>query len=177
MTDAPTELDRLISRFLDDECSSRDRAELYRQTAREPRAAALLDQQIALDREINRAMRAAMGRPQIRTRRLSNWTKAWRAGGFAVAASLAGLAWVGPGSNSGPSRHTASAAASRSWFSSRTPAVDCVVPASPAFALPAVQLREQDSEWILVPGDRPGEVLIVEVRRTQSQTLPVRQDF
>ena len=56
------ELERLISRFLDDECSADERRVLHRTLRDDPAAAALYEEYTALDREIGHAMRSALGR-------------------------------------------------------------------------------------------------------------------
>ena len=44
---------------------------------------------------------------------------------------------------------------------------------------PAEQARIQynDREWIIVPGEEPGQFLVIEVNRVRHRSVPVYQDF
>lgn len=64
-----------------------------------------------------------------------------------------------------------------SWFSPPPVAQDSFTADTSPFERPRVRIDESDSEWIVVPSDEPGEYLIIQVKRTNSRTVKIQQDF
>ena len=179
MNDLPDNIERLISRYLDDEADAGERRQLTTLVRRDPQAAALFDEQAALDREISIALRKALRRPLARPRRLRVWPRVFRTVGVAAAACLAAVFWTQPQGAPPAPDGTAhgSFGVGRSWFAPPPASVDTLVDTPDVFERPGVHLRAADRNWIVVPGDAPGEFLIVEVKRVRTRTVHVQQDF
>jgi hypothetical protein len=95
---------------------------------------------------------------------------------LAIAAALMAAVWR-PGVAPTPETHNAgSAPAGRSWFSP-PPSGGDVFGASSAFERPRIRLDDADRDWVLVPGEHPGELLVVEIKRIKSRTIPLHGDF
>ncbi|RMF78828.1 MAG: hypothetical protein D6744_09695, partial [Planctomycetota bacterium] len=126
MSDADDHLERLISRFLDDEADSRQRREMKTLMRRDPQAAALFDELAAIDREASLAMRRALGRASSTPRRRSARARIVRVAGLAAAACLAAMFWT-PTHSAAPQRDGGASQASfgvgRSWFAPPPPTV------------------------------------------------------
>lgn len=186
MNDSTREIERLISRFLDDEASGAERRELRAALRRDPAAEALFEETSALDRELGRAMRRALRRPVVLHPVRRSWSSLGRAGAVAAAACLAVVVWwqapqrtISGGPNSGQTQLAGS-----SWFAA--PAAPQPAPGDagdslavlPAGAgVPHERVRSAQRDWILIPSDRPGEVLVIEVQRTQTRLKAAGRDF
>ena len=129
MSDPTHGLERLISRYLDDECTRLERRELNAKLRRDPQAAALFEEHAALDREVKHALRAALRHTPERRRPLP---------------PTAGDAFV-----ENPER----------------------------FKRPVNWVGKPEAKWIIVPSDRPGEYLVIEVNRVLTRYIHVQQDF
>lgn len=171
------DLERLISRFLDDEASAAERAALRKLARSDTSAEALFEEHAALDREIRAALRRGLGRPLHARRAQPVWRSVGRAAALGLAACLAAFMWLGP-TELRPARpqnpHDRLNAAS--WFGGnsinapRTAGGDeWIADAPPARAdVPA-------RRWIVVPSGRDGELLVIEVPPPRT---PLRQrDF
>lgn len=169
-------LERLISRFLDGEARPEERRALNQTLARDPAARALFDETQALDREATVAMRQALGRSRllIAPRRVSGWAGGL---GLAAAAAIAALfIWQPGGGLSGDARNTSTAGPS--WgFAPAPPPGDSVAPAIEGYHRPQVKLRDTQRDWLVVPGERPGEFLIIEVNHVRTQGVRIHQDY
>lgn len=174
MSQPQDRLEHLITRSLDGEISPAERRELRALLRRDPVAEALFDETTSLDREIGRALRWAGGRNVA----IPWWSRALRAGGLGAAASIAALFWFSPQASHtdpeepvfAPPRQQAGA-----WFAPppRNGNADAFVPVQP----PTPAASATGGEWIVVPGARPGEYMIVEVRRAGGPARPTRPDF
>jgi len=168
-------LERLISRYLDEECDGIERRELQGLLRRDPQADALFEESRALDREVSRALRAALGRSHVRRRRLPFWTRLGRVGMVAAAACLALLLWVSPGGRQ--RNRTADAGGSRgSWFAP-PPVWGDTLEEREDFERPQVWLDDSERQWIVVPSDAPGEYMVVEIKRVKTRTIRIQKDF
>jgi hypothetical protein len=185
VNDPTRELERLISRFLDDEASGAERRELRAILRRDPAAEALFEETAALDRELGRALRRALRRQIVLHPARRPWAALGRAAAVAAAACLAVVVWWQaplrqPPSVSGfdPPRYVGS-----SWFAPPAPQAapaelgDSMTVLPAAAAVPHQRVRSARRDWILIPGDRPGEVLVIEVQRTQTRLKASGRDF
>lgn len=169
-------LERLISRFLDEEATGAERRELQATLRRDAQAEQLFEETAAFDRELGRAMRAAVGRTfSLGGRR--------RWGGFlgrlvvgAVAAGLALTIWPTLPGNSHLNRDGATRAGAMngdSWFAAPG---DTMGQVPVTFERPDLETNVEKS-YLLVPGKNPNEVLVIEVQRVKSRPRTGRGDF
>ena len=175
------ELDRLITRFLDEEADTIERRKLSALERTDPEIAALVEEYVTIDREVAGAMRHALGRGFMLPRRRSAWVYVRQLTGLAAAAALTLFVWIGmprhPANANGPAQ-----AGSASWFQ---PAAhpqqelphDEFRPDAQWFDRPHEAVRDRAREWIIVPGERPGEYMIVEVNRVQTRAVTIQRDF
>lgn len=177
MNEAQDKLERLITRELDGEIDAAGRREL-RRLLRDPAAAALYDDTAALDREIGAGLRQALGRPAVRVR-LTSWHRIGRTALMAAAAGLAAILWYrpappagGPGAGGKPQQ-----AGMASWFVPSMPPGDAVEPLSTAYVRPELRVRGTEREWILIPGDQPGSIMVIEVDRVRTRAIAVHRDY
>lgn len=168
------QLERLISRFLDDEATVGERRELNARVDADPAARLLFDESVDLDREAGRALRTAMNRPLHVRVGSPAWVRTWGAVALAAAAGLAlmlGISvpgWQGRAGNGG---------ANQAGFF-HNPSWSDVMKADPArFDRPRVQYRGRQRELILIPSDRPGEFMVIELNRIRIRTTGIQQDF
>ena len=186
MNDSTNEIERLISRFLDDEASGAERRELRAALKRDPEADALFEETSALDRELGRTMRRARRRQVVLHPVRRSWGSLGRAGAVAAAACLAIVAWwqAPLRTNTGGPSSGQTQLAGSSWFTApATPlpalgdAGDSLAVLPAAAGVPHERLQSAQRDWILIPSDRPGEVLVIEVQRTQSRLKTAGRDF
>lgn len=180
MTDGGHErLDHLISRFLDHEASGAERRELNATLNRDPAAREHYEQTAALDREMSRAMRAALGRT-LALRPVAPGRFAWtRLIGVAAAAALAALLVLQKNALPGSTARDSTAvqrAGAWGFLPSEAPG-DTFAPVSPGYALPHVQFRDTQCNWLLVPAERPGQFLVIEVQRVKTRALGIHTDY
>lgn len=183
MNEPTHELERLISRFLDAEASAAERRELRTTLKRDPAAEALFEETAALDRELGRAMRRALRRQIVLHPVRRSWASLGRAGAVAAAACLAvAIWWQAPQRPiSGTANPGQTQLAGSSWFapSAALPAEagDSLTAMPAAAGVPHQRVRTAQRDWILIPSDRPGEVLVIEVQRTQTRMKAAGRDF
>lgn len=173
----PGELERLITRHLDDACGPDERRRLERLTRRDPRAEAMFEEYAALDREVGAAMRQALGRSAGKRLRGGGggWTRWRRALSVGMAACLAGVLWLAPPERAPTARGPRQAG---SLFAAPPTAHDTLDQrGASVFGRPQIRVDVPDREWILVPGEVPGEYLVVEVNRVRSRTIFLHEDF
>lgn len=165
-------LERLISRYLDGEAHAAERRELRRRLRQDPVAKALFEEQSLLDRQIARAMRQALRRPVMRAGFRSAWVQTLRGAALAAAACLATVA-IGlrepRGTRPTPMHQAAS-------LFLPVPE-DSVRRETPLYARPGLPVQDSEREWILLPGERPEEYLVIEVNRIHTRLLRVHRDF
>ncbi len=176
------QLERLISRFLDGEASPEESRVLNEELRTSPAARVLYEDLAALDREAGQVLRSALGRahraPQQRPRR---WVTAGRIATAAAAACLAFVIWHrsdGEARDTAPPhRATNQAGAMSSWFAPPAETTELVASSQPEYVRPSVRLDNTEREWILVPTERPGEYLMVEIDRTQTELVRIQRDL
>lgn len=179
MSEANEQLERLISRFLDDEATDDEQRRLRQQLRRNPGAQALFEETAAVDREARLALRRALGRPAAPVAR-ERWQ--WiRLGGMAIAACVAAAVWFSApawhtGGGDGPDQAGA-LPGSGSWFAPLPTSGDTVRRDISAYESPHLRVGKMDRKWIVVPGRRRGEYILIEVDRTRAKCIPVRRDF
>lgn len=169
-------LERLVSRYLDGECSVAERRQLQALIRKDADAEAFFEETAALDREIGQAMRAAVVRPPLSPRGHSRWFRIVRVAALSAAACAAWLVFRPNGSL--PRTHQSGDARPKmaSWFSPPPVAGDSLSENS-AVERPEVLLNQANRQWIVVPGERPGEFMIVEVKCVKSRAIPMQGDF
>lgn len=169
-------LERLISRFLDNEATPNQRRTLDDSLARDPGARALFEDITALDREAAAALHSALDRPRLISNpriirlRLSNWLVA------AAAAAACVAAVVLPNVLNAPNRRPTAggpeqARAINSWIAPNAPDAggDRFEPQSTEFLRPHQSVRDAQRDIILVPGRNPGEFMVIEVNRSRER--------
>lgn len=178
MSDPTRDLERLISRCLDDECTANERRELNLRLHRDPGAAALYEEHAALDREVKHALRTALGHRPARPAVLPLWERTARVFVLAAAACLALLFWFAPPREWTAHDTEASAQTGvQSWFASPPTAGDTFVERPQQFDRPVDWVGKPRTKWIVVPSDTPGEFLVIEVNRMVTRSTRVPQDF
>lgn len=176
MSETSDQLERLISRFLDDECSPGERRELNAALRSDPNARALYEETAALDREVGHAMRAALGRTLKPQTTRGVWPRIGRVVALAAAACLVLMVWLAPprtdnGKLAGPVQNGGS------WFASPAPAAGELQVEKPLYDRPALRLRHTQRDWIIIPGKQPNEYLLIEVDRVQTRFKGIQEDF
>lgn len=175
MSDPSHDLEHLISRCLDDECTRHERRELNTRLRRDPEAAALFEEHAAIDREVKHTLRAALRHTPDRRRPLPLWERTARAVVVAAAACLAVMFWLAPPREPGAS--APDQAGAQSWFASPPSAGDTFVESPERFDQPVNWVGKPEAKWIIVPSDQPGEYLVIEVNRVLTRHVHVQQDF
>ena len=175
MIDPSDNLERLVSRYLDGECTPEERKQLKALLRRDSAAEDFFEETAALDREFGRAMRQSLGRPLVVRRRTPLWVRVSRIAGLSAAACLVWLVLRIPTQPSQtPSDRPRPQRAS--WFAPQPTAADTLAE-QPVSERPQVRMDKMDRHWIVVPADTPGEFLVVEVKRVKTRTVPVQEDF
>jgi anti-sigma factor RsiW len=178
MSDPSYELERLISRHLDDECTPQQRHDLNARLRHDPHAVALFEEHAALDREIKRALRRVLDHSPRRHHPSPLWKRAARAVVVAAAACIAAMIWFSPHQNaSSPARQAATQGSS--WFASppTTGAGDTLVEQSDPFGRPRMRTGRPNTDWIVIPSDTPGEFLVIQIDRPAKKTASQQADF
>ena len=178
MTIAPDDnLERLISRFLDHEDTAADRRALNTRVDSDPAARAQLDEHVALDTEVRHALRQAMRR-SYPTRVASGgiWFRIGRSAALAVAACLALMFWLSPGKQTAGPRSSNQPQEASIWAAPNWRNV--MEQQRPPIDRPHVQRRDLQRDWIIIPGRRPGDGLVViEINRVRTRAIAIQQDF
>lgn len=161
------ELETLISRHLDGEASAEQRRELNEVLSRDRTARALYDEYAALDAEAAAVLRRVMGSSNgHRSLRWAPWFVTVVAAAAALVAAIGPRWMTHPGAAPGNGLRTH---AGPGWFmppgespGATANAVDVLVDPT------AVPARRSSRDFILIPGSRPGEILLIEVRRPRA---------
>ena len=177
MSDEISNLERLISRYLDGECSPEQRRELEDRVERDPAAANLLEEYAALDRQFHTALRETILRPAV-PQPLRLWERGARIGILAVAACLAALIWLSPADQS-PHRGTQEATIHphSSWFAVPPGAGDTLVEPAVSPERSANWVAKPQTDWIVIPTEKSDEFLVIQVDSIEARTLREPQDF
>jgi hypothetical protein len=176
LIDPSDNLERLVSRYLDGECSPEERRQLKAMLRKDSAAEDFFEQTAALDREVGRAMRQSLGRTLVIRRRTPLWVRASRIAVLSAAACLAWLVLRTPDTPPISGQNGLTQPRRASWFAPQPVAADTLA-AQPEPERPQVRMDKMDRHWIVVPGDTPGEFLVVEVKRVKTRTVPVQEDF
>jgi hypothetical protein len=173
-------LERLVSRYLDQECTDEERRELQAMLRRDADAASFFDEYADLERETNFALKRALGRAPVRRRVAPSWIRMRRTAALGLAAAVAAFVWYSPSLR--PDLHGTSGkhgpkTRSASWFAPPPAAGDVLVDESARYERPEVRLDKDERNWIVVPGENPGEYMVVEVKRVRTRTIPLQSDF
>lgn len=173
------DLEHLISRYLDDECSPDERRALDERLEREPIARALFDEHSSIDREVKHALRSTLGRTETFKRPLPMWERVARGVIIAAAAALALMFWFTPDKpdNAVPTSQNHAAAHGTSWFADWPGAGDTLVEQPTSFDRPQLRVGQPAKEMIVLPGNAPGEFLVIEVDRVLTRTVHIQRDF
>ncbi len=175
MSPGSAELERLISRYIDGEASPHERRELERRMDGDPELEALYIQTAALDRELGRAMRTALGRAPVRRRDLRvPWVQLI---GLAAAACIGLFFWLNPKDKPAPAGGLAPAPVRASWFAPAQPQADVVQRVNPADVRPQLRLRDTDRDWIIIPGRQRGQFLLIQMDRVRTHAIRLQDDF
>lgn len=177
MSDSRENLERLISRYLDDEATPGDRRELEATLRRDREADALFEEFRALDREAGVALRKALGRPMQRRRPAPLRVRAARFMTLAVAAGLAAMVTLTPRSRDGASVSGNDQPQMASWFAPFPGWGDTLSETPPSFERPQVGIKDTDRDWIVIPSEREGEFLVIEIKRIHTLAIRLQQDF
>ncbi len=190
-------MERLISRYLDDELRSEERVELHRRMREDAVARALFDEMVALDRAAGEALRAAAGRALIRADARAagrtgvafrrRWLRVLPAMATAAAASVAWWS-MAPAINSadrGGQRTLQARAANGigtthadgSWFAPIRQMSEYFSPVSPEHERPQVRINQTQRDLLLIPRGVPGEYYLIEVDLTKTQVVKIQRDF
>jgi len=172
------ELELLVSRYLDDECTDAERARLDRLLRTDPAVEAFFEESLAFDRETNYALRGALGKPLLRRRRMPLRGRTLRAIPVAVAAGI-GLFLLArpPAQHIGDPRDPHAPRAAASWFAPAGELGDSLAGDPSQFNRPQVRLDQADRNWVVIPGAKPGEFFVVEVTQVRSRTIRIQDDF
>jgi hypothetical protein len=172
------ELERLISRYLDDEATPAERRQLLALERFNPQVAALIEEYASLDAEVGRALRRAMERPLLLRVHRTRWARIGQAAALAAAACVAMLVWLIPSRGTAPVNPHAPERAAVPWFdgSPNLPG-DTVQGVNRWDVRPQVRLRNTDRDWLIVPGQRPGEFMVIEVNRVRTRAIAIQNDF
>jgi hypothetical protein len=179
MNSGSPDLERLISRCLDHEATRLEQRRLRTLERSDPRAAALVDDYVTLDRELGRVLRVAMGRAPLLPLRRTVWPRFGQLAALAAAACLAVMVWISPPQRSPRPDGRGPARASASWFapSAAVPHLGDEAELQPVDSRPRVRLRDTNRDWILIPGERPGEYMVIEVERVRTRAIAIHDDF
>lgn len=177
MNPGSNELERLISRYLDDEATWAERRELRVLLDADPHAAALMDEHEALDRELGRAIRQAMGHGHVLPVGRSVWAQFRQFAALAAAACLAVMIWTSPPRQAAQHGEDRPSQTSLSWFAPETAPADVVPAVNVSYERPRERRRHTDRDWIIIPGERPGVFLVIEVNRVRTCAIAIQDDF
>ncbi|MFN0135035.1 MAG: hypothetical protein ACKVS9_02845 [Phycisphaerae bacterium] len=174
----PENVERLVSRFLDDEVSDEERRQLEEFLKRNRGAEPAVDEYFEIERETRTALRKTFGASVASRRRAIRWNWASRIVTGSIAACIVMLSVSRPQPAASVEPGVA-APQSASWFSPLPPMTmgDMLVEPDDAGDRAHIHIDKSDRNWIIVPGDAPGEFLVVEVKQTKRRTIAVHQDY
>lgn len=177
MSDEAHALERLISRYLDGECSPAERRELELRISKDPQTAALFDEYAALDRQFQTVLRETVLRPSTATQPVRLGERLARIGILAVAACLAVLFWFSPPNRVATNGPTEAATRPHSWFAAPPIAGDVLVE-RPAFGnRPVNWLGRPRTDWVVVPTEDPSEFLLIQMKSVETKILRASYDY
>jgi hypothetical protein len=171
-------LEHLFSRCLDNECTPQERQLLERLLRDDAELRALYADYGRLDRLVGDTLRDEAGQARRVIPMRAAWSRVAKALTVAAAAGLAAIAWYQPSRTAPqPGGPRVEQAGFSSWFAPAPAAADVVEPVSPGLERPQVRLQGTQRDWIVIPGDEPGEVLVIEVNRVRTHAMGVHRDF
>lgn len=166
-------LERLISRCLDHEATPHELRLLNERTRREPAARALRDEIATIDRDAGQALRHVMRRTIVVRPAPALWQRIGGALSVAAAACLAIAVWTTPAAR--PADGARGRQASSLFFDS--PWADSAETDRPAMERPHIRSHDTERRWIVVPSDRAGEYMLIEVNRVKTRVVGIHQDY
>ena len=172
------DIELLISRYLDGECSADDRRRLNAVLRDDPEARALYEEYAVIDREAGSALRAEFGGAPPAIIRMPAWQRASRFVAVAAAACLAVYSWFSPPGvekTTGNSREMQ--AGTPSWFSPSPNAGDTFIDSTSFRARQRAESQNPKRRFVVVPSDTPGEFLVIEVDPNPARAIPIQEDF
>lgn len=178
MSPGSEELERLISRHLDGECTPAEAEYLRDLLANDRVARARYHAARELDALARVAMRTALGRPAGVAGAARFRSRGLRGAALAAAAVLAALVWLHPpqGPVSSGDRSVATAAAP-SWFAPAPATPDIIESIPVSYERPALRVQGTQQNWIIVPGRDAGTYLVIEVEQVRTHIIGVHRDF
>lgn len=178
MSPGSDELERLISRHIDGECTPAEAEYLRDLLANDRTVRARYHAARELDAVLRAAMRSALGRPARGTNAIGLQSRWVRTAALAAAAGLAALVWLHPSQRPEPGgRRTAEAAAVSSWFAPAPATPDIIEPMPVTYERPALRVRGTERNWIIVPGRDAGRYLVIQVDHVRTHVISVHRDF
>jgi len=173
------QLERLISRELDGECTRAERRHLRAVLDRQPDLQARYDEMHAIDRAAHYALRKALGRsPQTLRPALPGpgWVRGFL---VAAAAGLAAMVWLPSGQRSirEPAGARPPVEANMAGVRPALPSRDEVAPLPAAYERPELRWRGTQREWLVIPGDRPGLYMLIEMDQVRTHVIGVHRDY
>lgn len=172
-------LERLISRFLDDEATPAEQRQLAAAIRNDPQAETLFEELSALDREAGAAIRHHLGHnTRFPTTRRNTWKRVGRLTTLAAAAGLALLVWLRPNPHTTPhkSPQHATFTNNTSWFEP-VPRGDTLASQPAGAEIPQIRVRDLDQQWIVIPGQQPGEYFLIEMNKVKTRVIRVHEDL
>lgn len=179
MYETDEQLERLITRFLDNEITSAEKRALDARLARDPSARSLFEEVCAFDREAGRSMRTAVqGAVVLRPATANRMQRFGRVAAGLAAACIGFFAWMSPREFSGElPGGAASSVARASWFQPLRQMSEIFSPVKPEYERPSLRLQQTDREWLMIPSDVPGQYYLIEVDRTKTRLVGLHGDF
>ena len=187
METAQEQLERLISRYLDNEATPAERGVLRRTLDQDQAARALYEELSGLDIEVQRALHRVLDRPALHASRAGWFWRTAQTVGLAAAACLMMMLWTWPAdpgrfgrsdSSRAPTQGGVfphSSAPTTQW---RPEMLDQPVEVAPELLeRPYRGRRHTTRNWILIPGEDPGQVYVVEVNQIQTRAVVIHGDF
>lgn len=173
----PENVERLVSRFLDDEVSDEERRQLEDFLKRNRSAEPAVDEYFEIERETRSALRRTFGATSAARRRAIRWSWASRIVTGSIAACIVILSVSRPQQPIATDDSTGAADHVPSWFAPPPSFGDMLVESVDMANGPQIQIDKSDRNWIVVPGDAQGEFLVVEVKQTKRRSIAVHQDY
>lgn len=175
MTRGEDQLERLFSRCLDAEASAEEQERLDTLLLADDTLRQRYEEYCQLDALAGETLRGALA-TSASTRSWRWLRRGGRLIGLAAAAALAALAWLDPPQPSTVPRSETPTHAS-SWFAPTELNRDMVEPLPREFERPEIRLRGTQRDWLIIPGDRPGQFMVVEIDRVRTHAIRLQEDL
>lgn len=172
-------LEHLFARCLDHECTPQERRLLERLLREDAELRGLYEEYCRLDRVVGDTLREEAGQAaRILRPSTGTWVRLAKGLAVAAAAGLAVVAWYQPARPAAaPGASHADQAGFSSWFAPPSAPADVIEPVTPALERPQIRLQGTQRDWLVIPGNEPGEFLVIEVNRVRTHAIGVHRDF